>query len=64
MDCTSINHCQFSNFQSDYFGTEQECIAAFEKWCDKWDVIWGHLFDIKSGECVCTYYGDGFRGYE
>lgn len=55
MHCTSINHCTNSNYQIDQVGSKHDCVERFESWCIGNQVIWGKLFEEKSGLLVATY---------
>jgi len=47
---TSICHCKDGNYQVDYSD-----VAVFESRCIENDVIWGHIFDARTGQMVATY---------
>ena len=53
--CTSICHYRNGNNQIDYQGTRHNCIAEFEAWCLKNDIIWGRLYLESNGELVAMF---------
>ena len=56
MKCTSIIHRQSgSNFQTDFAGSKNDCLAFFERECSNTQATWGHLFDEQTGYQVATY---------
>jgi hypothetical protein len=52
---TSINHCANGNFQIDYSGSQHNCIAAFEDYCIKNNVLWAKLFNAKDGNEIYSF---------
>lgn len=52
---TSINHYSNRNVQIDYSGSEHNCIAAFEEYCIKNDVLWAKLFNAKDGNEIYSF---------
>lgn len=55
MNCISICHSKSGNYQVEHTGIQHDCIASFDDWCNKNDVLWAHLFDQKNGHQIATY---------
>lgn len=55
INATSICHRSNGNYQIDYSGSTNDCIARFEAWCLKSDVEWAKLFNAKTGKEIYSY---------
>lgn len=55
MNYTSIKHCGFANYQSDFFGELNNCIDIFSEDCKRYNAAWGYLIEENTGKILYEY---------